>query len=61
MLQSFADEPTANVRNKIGDATAEIARQMFDTGQLELLKYPKWGECKDADIKSLVLYRGILA
>lgn len=32
MLKSFAEEPTPNVRNKIGDATAEIARQMFDTG-----------------------------
>ncbi|KAF8458280.1 armadillo-type protein [Kalaharituber pfeilii] len=31
MLQAFADEPTASVRNKIGDATAEIARQIIDT------------------------------
>ncbi|KAI5790668.1 armadillo-type protein [Peziza echinospora] len=30
LLQCFADEVTPTIRNKIGDATAEIARQIFD-------------------------------
>ena len=32
LLQCFADEVTPTIRNKIGDATAEIARQIFDAG-----------------------------
>lgn len=48
MLQSFAEETMPTVRNKIGDATAEIARQMFDTGQWDH-DCRKWEVCKDAE------------
>ena len=35
LLQALQNEPLLNVRNKIGDAVAEIARQYTDDGTSE--------------------------
>ena len=41
LLQSMQSESTNNVRNKVGDAVAEIARQYSDEGwSCELLRFP---------------------
>lgn len=61
MLQSFADEPTANVRNKIGDATAELARQLFDTGESKTMSVKNGGLCRMLRYIVRDVYRRILA
>ena len=38
MLQALSGESTTAVRNKIGDAVAEIARQYTDEGRQQLRK-----------------------
>jgi hypothetical protein len=36
LLHSFAQETDSHVRNKIGDAVAEAARQLSDAGEMIL-------------------------
>lgn len=37
LLQCFADEADKSSRNKIGDAVAEVARQLSDAGMLNAI------------------------